>query len=466
MTPREPALLIDFGSTYTKVTVVDLGREEIVAQTRAVTTAGTDITMGLREALERLPDNLGGRARDFPHKLACSSAAGGLRVVAVGLVPELTAEAARRAALGAGARILAVYTHHLTLRELRQIVDLAPDVVLLAGGTDGGNRRVILHNAHVLAGSALSAPIVVAGNKDAAEEVAAILRRGGKDVHVTENVMPGLGYINVHPARRAIRKLFVEHIVEAKGLKAAEAYVERILMPTPAAVMRAARLLAQGVDDEEGLGELMVVDVGGATTDVHSIASGEPLDRTVVQRGLPEPYAKRTVEGDLGLRVSAVSLLKAVGRKQLQQQIGLETKLDLDRIAWMLAEDVGRIPNGIEEQVIDEGMAMAAVGLSVARHVGTLRELYLPTGHYFAQEGKDLTRIQHLIGTGGIFCHTARAREIMAVALFDPTNPFLLKPRAPRVWVDRHYILWAMGLLAELSPQTAVHLMHEHLEEV
>jgi len=464
--PQEPALLIDFGSTYTKLIVVDLADGGIVAQAKAVTTAETDITIGLRKALSRLPDGLGRGARSFPHKLACCSAAGGLRVVAIGLVPELTAEAAKRAALGAGARVMAVYTHHLSLKELQEIVALAPDMVLLAGGTDGGDRQVILHNAHILARSTLSAPIVAAGNKDAAEDLETILRQGGKDVRITENVMPRLGQINVDPARRAIRTLFVEHIVEAKGFKAAEAYVERILMPTPAAVMRAAQLLAQGTDKNDGLGELMVVDVGGATTDVHSIAAGQSQDRTVIQRGLPEPYAKRTVEGDLGLRVSARSLLEATGHRRLRQQIGLEGNLDLESLAQALAEDVGHVPHNAEDRAIDEGMARAAVELSVSRHVGTVRELYLPTGHYFVQEGKDLTRVGHLIGTGGIFSHTGTAREILSAALFDLANPFLLKPRAPRLWVDRRYILWAMGLLADVNPQVASHLMRQHLEEV
>ena len=466
MNLQEPALLIDFGSTYTKLVVVDLDREEIVAQAKAVTTAGTDITIGLREALNRLPDGLGEAAHTFPHKLACSSAAGGLRVVAIGLVPELTAEAARRAALGAGARVLAVYTHRLTPQELQEIVELAPDMVLLAGGTDGGDERIILHNARALASSALSAPIVVAGNKDAAEEVEAILRRGGKEVRVTENVMPRLGQINVRPARQTIRQLFMERIVEAKGFKAAEAFVGRILMPTPAAVMRAARLLAQGTEEEKGLGELMVVDVGGATTDVHSIAEGTPRNGTVIQRGLPEPYAKRTVEGDLGLRVSALSLLEAVGKKRLQQLIGLEGNPDLEQAIQTLVRDVGRVPRTPKEWAIDEGMARAAVGLGVARHVGRLQEVLLPTGHYFVLEGKDLTEIGHVIGTGGIFSHTRRGREILSAALFDPADPFLLKPRAPRLWLDRRYILWAMGLLVDVRPQAALHLMRQYLEEV
>lgn len=466
MSPQELALLIDFGSTYTKLVVVDLAQETVVAQSKAITTAETDITIGLEEALRRLPDGLGEAAHTFPYKLACSSAAGGLRVVAIGLVPELTAEAARRAALGAGARVLSVYTHRLTPRELQEIVGLAPDMILLAGGTDGGDERIILHNARALASSTISAPVVVAGNKDVAEEVEAVLREGGKKVRVTENVMPRLGQINVRPARRAIRELFMEHIVLAKGFHAAQAFVGRILMPTPAAVMRAARLLAQGTDEEEGLGELMVVDVGGATTDVHSIAEGTPRNGTVIRRGLPEPYAKRTVEGDLGLRVSAASLLETVGKKRLQEQIGLKGNPDLEWLVQTLARDVGRVPRTPEEWAVDEGMARVAVGLSVERHVGRLQEVYLPTGHYFVQEGKDLTGIGHVIGTGGIFKYTQRGRKILSAALFDPTNPFLLKPRAPRLWIDRQYILWAMGLLGEIRPRVALHLMRRHLEEV
>jgi uncharacterized protein (TIGR01319 family) len=155
-----------------------------------------------------------------------------------------------------------------------------------------------------------------------------------------------------------------------------------------------------------------------------------------------------------------------VGQKRLQQQIGLEGNLDLDEVTQALAENAGQVPRSAEERAIDEGMAQAAVELGAARHVGTLREIYLPTGHCFAQEGKDLTGIGHLVGTGGIFSHTTRLWEILAAALFDPTNPFLLRPRAPRLWVDRRYILWAMGLLAEVNPQAALHIMREHLEEV
>lgn len=460
------ALLIDFGSTYTKVTAVDLEREQILGWAQALSTVGNDIILGLKKALSALKAQVGEEPLSFRHKLACSSARGGLGMVAIGLVPELTAEAARRAALGAGARILSLYSYKLTSEELAEIVNLSPDMVLLAGGTDGGDSRVILHNAKALARSRIEAPIVVAGNKETAGEIETLLKaRNKKEVRVTENVMPRLNQLNVEPVRRIIRQLFIERIVEAKGFSKAERLIDGIVMPTPEAVLRAARLLAEGTEGEEGWGELMVVDVGGATTDVDSISKGEPTAEGILMRGLPEPYAKRTVEGDLGLRVSALSLLEAIGEKKLLAHIGAHN-LNLPRIVAHLRREVGFIPSSTEEKAIDQGMAKAAVKLAVKRHVGFLREFYLPTGYGFIQEGKDLTAVKHLIGVGGIFCHAEHPGETLKEALFDNDDPFSLCPKNPQLWIDRRYILWAMGLLAEVAPSAALRIMKEYLEGV
>jgi len=462
--PSGLVLLIDFGSTYTKLVVVDLDEGRIAGQTESLTTAETDITRGLREGLRKLEAESGIPASAFNHRLACSSARGGLRMIAIGLVPKLTVEAARRAALGAGARILRSYAHKLSPAELEEIVAQEPDMILLAGGTDGGDQRVIVHNARMLASTSLSAPIVVAGNKDAIPLVQEALS-GRKEAHFTENVLPHLGQLNVEPARACIRRLFMEKIVEAKGIRNAERFVQHVLMPTPMAVLRAAQLLAEGTDQERGLGELMVIDVGGATTDVHSVARGEPSQKTVVMRGLPEPYTKRTVEGDLGLRVSAVSLLDAVGEKRLAEFIGL-SHLNLQAITERLAAHVGLVPATAQEEAIDLGMTRAAVRLSVERHVGILKEHYLPEGFCYIQQGKDLTRLPTLIGTGGPFRYLRERRRALAEALYRPEEPFLLRPKNPRMYVDHRYIMWAMGLLAELHPSLALKLLKENLEEI
>lgn len=461
----EKALLIDIGSTFTKLVGADLEQGRIIGQAEAVSTVETDVTIGLEKALNSLEKRLSQDPRTFPLRLACSSAAGGLRMIAIGLVPELTVEAARRAALGAGAKILASYSHKLTPAELKEIVDSSPDMILLAGGTDGGDKRVILHNAQALAKARITAPIVVVGNKEVVEQVEAILCQGGKEARVTANVMPKLGELNVEPARQAIRQLFIEHIVEAKGLTKAQEFVTGVVMPTPAAVLKAARLVADGTDEEPGLGEMMVVDVGGATTDVHSIARGEPSQETVIFRGLPEPYVKRTVEGDLGLRVSAPSLLEAVGRSQLLDHIGIDD-LAIEEVAERLRADIGFVAYTPRDQAIDLGMSKAAVKLSVQRHVGTLREFYLPTGYCFIQRGKDLTKIGSLIGTGGPFRYLQQPREILREALFDEHVPLLLRPKHPKLYIDKHYIMWAIGLLADIAPDVALRMMKENLEEV
>lgn len=211
-----PVLLIDFGSTNTKVTAVCLDEERIIGTAKAFTTVLTDINDGLNNALELLFKNTGKLA--FTEKFACSSAAGGLKMIAIGLVPELTAEAAKRAALNAGAKVLKVYTYELTKHDVEEIKQSKPDIVLLTGGTNGGNKNVILHNGQILSEIDLDFPIIIAGNKSVAYDIEDILRKKGKDARVCENVMPEFNQLNIEPAKNMIREIFLERIIKAKGL--------------------------------------------------------------------------------------------------------------------------------------------------------------------------------------------------------------------------------------------------------
>ncbi len=456
------ALLIDFGSTYTKVVAVDMKEGTLLATATALTTIGTDITRGMEEAVAKIKLQLG-RGCNFQHKLACSSAAGGLGMIAIGLVPDFTVEAARRAALGAGARVLGAYAYELTLAELSQLEKEPGDIILLAGGTDGGDRKVLLHNARLLARSRIRVPVILAGNKVVVPEAARILGESGKEVRITENVMPELGELNIEPARETIRQVFMEKIVEAKGLHRAEAFVDGgILMPTPAAVLAGARLLADGASGEEGIGELMVIDVGGATTDVHSVAAGRPTRTRTIVRGLPEPRAKRTVEGDLGLRVSALSLLESAGKEQLLRNT--DANIDLEVLIPRLPTELGWLPGTPAERALERGMAVTAVEKAVRRHVGTLKEFCTPTGQYFIQEGKDLTAVRYVLATGGIFVHLENPGEILARAFVQNQNPLILQPTSPQFLLDRDYVLWAAGLLGEIAPVQALHFLKNSID--
>lgn len=455
----QAVLLIDFGSTYTKVTIVDLDNEEIVGTARAGTTIETNIMDGMKAALAQIPEPAGGWK--FVRKLACSSAAGGLKMIASGLVKELTAEAARRAALGAGARVLDVFSYELTEQDLERIVLLQPDILLLAGGTDGGNKDVILKNAEMLSKLPLSLPVVIAGNKAAAAAASESLRKRHSPVVTADNVMPELGVLAVESARLAIREVFLTHIIQAKGLDKAEEYLERIMMPTPSAVLSAAELLAQGHGSEPGLGELIIVDVGGATTDVHSIAKGEPSKPGVMLRGLPEPYAKRTVEGDLGMRYSSEALVETAG-KRLRDYLGW-TDDQITQQLNLYKDDPWRIPQTAEEAKFDAALGRMAVGLAVDRHVGTIEVVYTPFGASYIQNGKDLTPLGVVIGTGGVLLHHQDPLEILQGAVFNTEEPTILKPQNPGYYLDKEYILAAMGLLREVSPQVALRIMKKYL---
>ncbi len=456
------ALLIDFGSTFTKIQAIDLAAEEIVAYAQSCTTVETDIMVGLREALDLLPPKI--RNSTFSCKLSSSSAAGGLAMVTIGLIPELSAEAARRAALGAGAKVIRVYSFRLSSRELQELEALKPDILLLAGGTDGGNSEVILENAKKLAQSQVRCPIVIAGNKVAADEVNDILSFSGKTTLVTDNVMPEVNVLNVEPARAMIRKVFIERIIEAKGLKKAEEFVEGILMPTPTAVLSAAQLLSQGTASERGLGDLVVVDIGGATTDVHSIGLGNPVQAGVVCKGLPEPMAKRTVEGDLGIRYNASFILKLCGQERILKNARFSHP-DLLQKLQSLSRSVETLPRSEEGRDLDFALAACAAQAAMERHAGTIETLWGPQGQYYVQHGKDLTNIGHLIGTGGIFIHHPQAGEILRKTLFSPEEPFSLRPRDPAIYTDARYCLFAIGLLADRYPEQACRIARKYLKK-
>jgi uncharacterized protein (TIGR01319 family) len=403
------ALLIDFGSTYTKLRAIDVERATILGAGQGPSTVTSDITIGMRAALADLERHVGALP-SFTYRLACSSAAGGLRMVTVGLVRELTAEAARQAALGAGARLVGTFAYRLTAADVGAIEELAPDILLLAGGTDGGNSEVVLHNAEALARSRLTCPIVLAGNRAAMDECRD--RLAGRVVIVTENVMPEFNALNIEPARSAIREVFIDRIVHAKGIDRAQATFDRLLMPTPAAVMEGARLIADGCEGRAGLGSLLLVDPGGATTDVHSVSSGEPTQAGVIPQGLPEPRVKRTVEGDLGMRHNIASIAEAAGAGVIAAESGLEAS-QVQALIGELARDVGRLPANADETALDLALARAAVRLAVKRHAGTVETVYTVSGPAVVQRGKDLSDVDVVIGTGGALVHSPDPAAIL-----------------------------------------------------
>ena len=453
-------LLIDFGSTYTKLTAVDVESEQILGTAAAFTTIETDINDGLSNGMKILEEKLG--KLEYEACYACSSAAGGLRMVTSGLVPELTGEAAKLASLGAGAKVVGIYAFQLTEDDVEDIAKLKPDIFLLVGGTDGGNTECIIHNAKTIASMKPDFPIVIAGNRNAARECERIL--SGFETHICPNVMPKFGKLEIEPTQKKIREIFLNRIIQAKGLSRAAELLSDIMMPTPAAVLQAMELLAKGTENEHGIGDLVAVDVGGATTDVYSIADGMPEHMNTVYKGLPEPYAKRTVEGDIGMRYSIQGIVDVATPRRIAALSGLSEERSLELVEY-LKQNKDKTPDGDEELIsLDYALASSAIEEAVRRHAGSIYETYTMMGQTFVQEGKNLTKVKEIVVTGGSLIHTEKTEEIASHALFSPTQPESLRPKKANVWVDRSYILAAMGLLSSYYPDVALRIMKKELE--
>lgn len=442
--------------------MIDLESEQIIATSDALTSASTDVMIGFNKAHQLLEEKLKYSQLNNVEKLGCSSAAGGLKLVAIGLTPALTAEAANRAALGAGAKVLKTYSFELNKSEINEIKAINPDIILLAGGADGGNKNCIIYNANMLAENLAHVPIVAAGNKTAVDELENIFKKKNMYYKLTANVMPQINQLNVEPAREAIREVFIEKIIDAKGMHRAREMFGGVLLSTPAAVLKAVSVLANGTDREEGLGDLVLIDVGGATTDVYSVAEGEPTKPGVMLKGLEEPFEKRTVEGDMGVRVSALSLWESAGTRKIAQYLP-QSPFETENRCRLLAERIDLLPATAAEIEFDEALGMTAIDIAMERHVGFLENVYTPMGEMIVQTGKDLLNVAYLIGTGGVLTHSQRPEKMMGAALWQPHKPNCLKPIKPKLLIDKSYVMASLGLLAEKYPCQALRMMKKYL---
>jgi uncharacterized protein (TIGR01319 family) len=452
--------LADFGSTYTKLSLVDPEEGRLLARAEAPTSIGTDLMDGYGVALEAAKASLGESVR-IDEGLAVSSAGGGLRVAAVGLVEDLTAAAARQAALNAGARVGAVLAGSLSEGQLDELRAARPEIILFAGGTDGGQAELVLENARRLASADLAAHFVVACNSQVAEEAAELLRAAGAPAEVAGNVMPELGKIEIDSARRAILRAFLDHVIGGKGLSASPDFERMVRMPTPEAVLEAAQLLSRGTESLPGLGDMLVLDVGGATTDVHSTRVVEMATPGIEDPLLPPPLTLRTVEGDLGLRSGAAGVLDADS-----PWIGTESELDetaIRQAVSLRSKDAKWIPESSEEARLDYLIAVGCATHALRRHCGTMLltrgEKGPPT---LVRNGPDLREVERVFGTGGVFAHRNDGHQVLRRAL-ERRAPRSLTPRDPMLSVDANYVLAAAGLLASHDPDAAMRLMQREL---
>ncbi|MCW2832219.1 MAG: glutamate mutase [Nocardioides sp.] len=441
-------ICVDFGSTFTKAALVDLDEGAIVASVSHPTTIETDVLDGYDACLAALTAH-DPRAADA-EVLACSSAGGGLRIAVVGNEELVTAEAGRRVALSSGGKVVAVRA----LSQGDDLDDLAePDVVLLTGGTDGGNGAVLVDAAVRLVASGWRGPVVVAGNTDVRDEAAAVF--AGLPCVLADNVVPRIGVLAPESARAAIREMFLAHVIGGKHLSRRTDFTAMVKGATPDVVLRGVELLARGLGFTEdgrarpGAGDVVVVDVGGATTDVHSVVEIDPEHSGLAREVVATTPVTRTVEGDLGMRWSAVSTVAAAGLDHLVEA------------AERRHAEPGFLPDSDEERLVDEAIAKAAVETALKRHAGRSKVVLSPEGRVVERTGKDLREVDLLVGSGGALRNGAEGvvGRVLLPATGEHDGGWQL-PRAPRtVLVDHHQVLAAAGLLAARHPDAAHRLL-------
>lgn len=445
-------LVAEIGSTTTVVNAFDnLGKLNVLGlpapifagQGQAATTVlEGDVTIGLKAAIEDLKINLGSYDElSWDEMLATSSAAGGLRMSVHGLVYDMTVRAAKEAALGAGAIIKLVTAGKMRRTDLAKVQELNPNIILVAGGVDYGERETSLFNFEQIARLKLNVPVIYAGNIENHEEIREIAEEYGIKLYVVENVYPKVDFLNVEPARKIIQQVFEEHIVHAPGMSKVREMVNGPIIPTPGAVMEAAKLL------KEQIGNLLVFDVGGATTDVHSVTvDSDEISRILIS---PEPVAKRTVEGDLGVYVNLKHVVEKIGMEELEKEFPE---------AIMLTENAKAIPETKLEKEFIERLTWEAVLTSLERHAGRLRNLYGHAGKKTVAEGKDLTNVKFIIGTGGALTRLPKRIEILNKVARHGKGEELFPKNEARILIDNNYIMASLGVLSKRYPADAIEL--------
>ena len=435
-------LTIEIGSTITKANAFRLMPEGVLRHLSqgftATTVADGDVGIGVDRVMAQIQSSLEDGFTK-PQVFINSSAAGGLRMTVHGLTHSMTARAAREAALGAGAIVKRVTVGPIDDYDLDAIRQIQPNIILLAGGVDYGEKKVVLSNAERLASLGLQIPIIYAGNAVIRTPIQTIFETAGFETLLADNVFPEVDVLNIEPVRRLIQEVFNRHIIHAPGMSRLGELTDQQILPTPGAVLRAAELFA------DALGDCLVFDVGGATTDVHSVSDGsrEWADRMTE----PEPRAKRTVEGDLGVFINAQNIIDQA------DDLGLKFRID----------NLKAVPKTDREIALTRWLCTRAVETAIRRHAGVVMDLFMLTGKRQVVKGKDLTAVRWVVGTGGALTRIPGGEDILR-SICTGAGKYLFPNPDASVLIDRDYLFSAFGTLAGVYPEAVKNTFQSWVE--
>lgn len=459
----EYAISLDIGSTFTKAALFQVGPERLNADKVVRVPTSKSLEHGVIQALEELGCyNKETGKPTFPVYFS-SSAKGGLHVVAVGIVPDLTLKVARLTALSAGARVTQSYGFKLTEHDVREIDALNPDIILFSGGTDGGNEAYVRHNGQLLAKLNRRPQIIYAGNRVMRGEIKEQLSEF--PVHFVSNILPELDCPSVEEARDKICSVFLDTIVTGKGLDVVIKQLECNPLPTPLAVMQLVEAIRTHCEQWT---DFCLIDMGGATTDFYSCHREGYAGSNVIYRGIQEPDIKRTVEGDLGIRCNAPSVMIA-GSDMLQESNGIEALVEMMDYVDKICRKPGYLPKSEREHHYDCTLANICITHAIKRHVGTRKRVFTEQGETFVQKGKNLSDVKKMILTGGFLSgrDVKKALQDVLSQISEINRPEkeiqYLIPRSLHYYQDQSYLLPLLGNLVRAYPQRAAQTAIETL---
>ena len=450
-------LVAEIGSTTTVVNAfnqLETDNPVFLAQGQAPTSVKEgDVNIGLQAAIEDMKKNLHIENEDinYKHMLATSSAAGGLRMTVHGLVYDMTVKAAKEAALGAGANIHLVTSGKLTKVDMLKLDKIKPNIILIAGGVDYGERETAIYNSEMIAASNLDIPVIYAGNSAVQDDVKLIFEAYSKEknLHIVPNVYPKIDILNIEPTREVIQNVFEKHIIEAKGMEKIREMVNGTIIPTPGAVMKASKIL------KDEIGDLVTIDVGGATTDIHSVTEGtEKVQKVLVE---PEPIAKRTVEGDLGVFINKKNVAEMIKIERLEKELDMTS----EEIEEFINSDIA-IPESEKHKRFIERLTKEAVIVSINRHAGGYRTYFGGKSQTLAF-GKDLTSVKWIIGTGGALTRLPAREKILSEIALSNKGDKLLPTAEAKILIDNDYIMASLGVLSSLYKEASIKLLFKSL---
>jgi len=461
--------LIDVGSTTTKAILFSKNNEWRFLRAEEATTVEKpfeDVTFGVAQALQALERESGEKllenGRPIIPCFSTSSAGGGLAVVVSGLIREVTSKSAERAALGAGSIIqdvIALDDGRTPYKKIEILKTLRPDMVLLAGGFDGGSVSGPVFMTELICQSNLrpklslegKLPVIYAGNAGAQQYIDEMLK--ARYIYVpVPNLRPSNTQENLEPTRNAIHDVFMEHVMSrAPGYEKYTSWISAPILPTPAAV---AKLLA--LVSKEMRTKILAIDIGGATTDIFTADNGEVF---------------RTVSANLGMSYSILNVVKQVGLENIRDLVdfSIDERELLDRIGNKFLRPT-ELPASIDDTKIECAIASAAIREAVKEHFRVMYGVSMSlsgeelTWHFLKRKKPCKTMLGErpsfqgydmIIGSGGKLSHSPRrtAAAILLNAL-DPIGSI-------RLAVDSVFMFPQLGTLAQANPELALELFHK-----